>query len=245
MGIARPNLNALEMNEISGSITLGSLQKAADALECELRYVLVPKCSLSETVRKQALHRAQQKLSRVNQSQALEASAMVPASLSQAIADLAQELEVQRPTDLWNDWGDNWSAERGDSPRWPLRVVAQGNHKERVPIELGRVAMEFNREWNNIDDGGILPFIAKYHHKLVWVHPFNNGNGRWSRLACDVVVKRLAKMPSITWATDTLTVESDERSIYISALKAADEFNYDPLTNYLATLNPNHQHKPS
>ena len=103
MGIARPNLNALEKNEISGSITLASLQKAADTLECELRYVLVPKCSLSETVRKQALHRAQQKLSRVNQSQALEASAMEPASLSQAIADLAQELEVQRPTDLWND----------------------------------------------------------------------------------------------------------------------------------------------
>jgi predicted DNA-binding mobile mystery protein A len=103
MGIARPNLNKLEANEISGSITLSSLQKAARALECELKYVLVPVKSLSETVQVQALHRAQQKLSRVNQSQALEASAMESTNLSNAIADLARELEVQRSTDLWND----------------------------------------------------------------------------------------------------------------------------------------------
>ncbi|NNF17640.1 MAG: helix-turn-helix domain-containing protein, partial [Gammaproteobacteria bacterium] len=42
MGIPRPNLNQLEANEISGSITIASLQKAANALGCEFRYVLMP-----------------------------------------------------------------------------------------------------------------------------------------------------------------------------------------------------------
>jgi predicted DNA-binding mobile mystery protein A len=102
MGIARPSLNQLEANEISGSITINSLQNAAEALECELKYVLVPRQPLSDMVRKQVLHQAKLKLARINQSQALEASAMEPTSLSAAITDLAKELEVRRPTDLWN-----------------------------------------------------------------------------------------------------------------------------------------------
>ena len=103
MGIARPNLNQLAANEISGSITISSLQKAAEALGCELRYALVPKAALSEMVNDQALRRARQKIGRVNQSQALEASALESANLREAIADLAKELEVRRPADLWND----------------------------------------------------------------------------------------------------------------------------------------------
>lgn len=103
MGIARPNINQLETNEMSGSITMASLQKAAEALGCDLRYVLVPKASLKAMIDQQALRRAEQKLSRVNQSQALEASALDSANLQDAIADLAKELEVRRPTDLWND----------------------------------------------------------------------------------------------------------------------------------------------
>ena len=103
IGIARPSLNQLETNEISGSITVASLQNAANALDCDLQYVLVPRQPLSEMVREQAIKRAQQRLSRVNQSQALEASAIASENLSDAVADLAKELEVQRPTDLWND----------------------------------------------------------------------------------------------------------------------------------------------
>lgn len=103
MGIARPSLNRLEANEVSGSITIASLQNAADALGCELRYALVPKAGLTEMVNKQALRRARQKLGRVNQSQALEASALESEKFAEAIADLAKELEVRRPTDLWND----------------------------------------------------------------------------------------------------------------------------------------------
>ena len=103
MGIARPSLNRLEANEVSGSITIASLQNAADALGCELRYALIPKVPLTEMVNKQALRRARQKLGRVNQSQALEASALESENLVEAIADLAKELEVRRPTDLWND----------------------------------------------------------------------------------------------------------------------------------------------
>ena len=54
-------------------------------------------------VAEQALKRARDKLGRINQSQALEASAMESQSLSRAVTDLAKEIEVKRPADLWND----------------------------------------------------------------------------------------------------------------------------------------------
>jgi Fic-DOC domain mobile mystery protein B len=106
-----------------------------------------------------------------------------------------------------------------------------------VATELGRVAMEFAREWDDrVPD--LLAFIARYHHALVWVHPFNNGNGRWSRLACDAIVQRLLDEPPLVWATDTLNRDSEERNEYIAALRLADAGEIQPLLDYLHSLNP-------
>jgi predicted DNA-binding mobile mystery protein A len=103
MGISRQNLRQLEQNEASHAATLARVRRAADALDCDLQYVLVPRRSLAQLIKEQATRRAHQKLGRVNQSQALEAAALSAGSLSDAVADLATELEVLRPSDLWND----------------------------------------------------------------------------------------------------------------------------------------------
>ena len=103
IGITRPSLDELESNETRETITLASLRKVADALECDLQYILVPRKPLEKQVAEQALKKATSRLGRVNQSQALEASALEASSLSKAITDLAKELEVTRPSDLWND----------------------------------------------------------------------------------------------------------------------------------------------
>jgi Fic-DOC domain mobile mystery protein B len=112
----------------------------------------------------------------------------------------------------------------------------------KVPFELGRVAMDFRREWEggSVASGGFIPFVARYHHALVRVHPFNNGNGRWSRLATDVVVERLARASRLVWAANTLDTDSAERAKYIAALKEADAGNLQPLIEYIQALNPNH-----
>lgn len=103
IGIARQSLAQLEDNETKNTATLAGLQRAADALGCDLQYVLVPRQPLARMIADQALRRARQKLARVNQSQALEASAMATDAFSVAVTDLARELELQRPADLWND----------------------------------------------------------------------------------------------------------------------------------------------
>ena len=101
--VARQSVDALESNEQNNAITLASLRTVANALECDLQYVLVPRKPLEKLISEQALRKASKKLRRVNQSQALEASAIETKSLSQAISDLAKEIEIKRPMDLWND----------------------------------------------------------------------------------------------------------------------------------------------
>lgn len=103
MGITQQNAASLETDELNGSVTLARLMRAAEELGCELRYLLVPKQSLTDMVANQARRRAEQKLARVNQSQALEASAMSAVSLSYGVADLARELEMNRAADLWDE----------------------------------------------------------------------------------------------------------------------------------------------
>lgn len=68
-------------------------------------------------------------------------------------------------------------------------------------------------------------------HRLVSVHPFANGNGRWSRLVGDLmIVKQGGKR--FTWGCADLQVEGKDRDKYIQALKAADNHDYGTLIQF-------------
>ena len=141
-----------------------------------------------------------------------------------------RQLHSRMYNDVWS-WAGMLRSETGARPNI-------GVPPESVPQELGRVAKEYHGEWESRDNESLLPLIARYHHALVSVHPFDNGNGRWSRLACDALVEHVMKEPPIVWATDTLNRVSDERAAYIAALKNADKGNVGPLIDYLTELNP-------
>ena len=62
---------------------------------------------------------------------------------------------------------------------------------------------------------------VRFHHRLVWIHPFPNGNGRHARLMADLLIDRLG-LPPFSWGGMNLTVMSAVRKSYIDALRAAD-----------------------
>jgi Fic-DOC domain mobile mystery protein B len=66
---------------------------------------------------------------------------------------------------------------------------------------------------------------VRLHHRLVSVHPFPNGNGRWARLVADLEAVRLGTA-RFTWGRVNLQTAGEARRAYIDALKAAD--NHDP-----------------
>lgn len=73
MGVAQSTIVAMEQSEVDGKITLNSLQRAAEALDCELRYVLVPRQELQTKVEQQAALVAKKNISRVAHTMSLEA----------------------------------------------------------------------------------------------------------------------------------------------------------------------------
>lgn len=69
---------------------------------------------------------------------------------------------------------------------------------------------------------------VRFHHALVLVHPFANGNGRWSRLMADLLAVRLDR-PLFTWGRADLRVPGEIRKSYLDALHAADAHELEPL----------------
>jgi Fic-DOC domain mobile mystery protein B len=69
---------------------------------------------------------------------------------------------------------------------------------------------------------------VRFHHRLVSIHPFPNGNGRHARMMADLLVERLGK-PRFSWGSRSLVDANDTRQQYIVSLQAADVRDIAPL----------------
>jgi fido (protein-threonine AMPylation protein) len=67
--------------------------------------------------------------------------------------------------------------------------------------------------------------------RLVVVHPFPNGNGRWSRLAGDLLIVQQGGH-RFTWGRTSLQPVNEARLAYIDALRAADSHDIEPLVAF-------------
>ena len=72
---------------------------------------------------------------------------------------------------------------------------------------------------------------VRFHHKLVQIHPFPNGNGRVSRLMTDLVLQKL-NGKSLYWGNTDLVNVSEVRIKYIEALRKADSGDYADLIQF-------------
>ena len=69
---------------------------------------------------------------------------------------------------------------------------------------------------------------VRLHHRAVQIHPFENGNGRWSRMLANIWLKR--HNHAVTeWPEAAIGGESVERGRYLAAIRAADDGDEGPL----------------
>jgi predicted DNA-binding mobile mystery protein A len=92
----------MERAEAHGNITLRTLRRAAEAMECELVYALVPKVSLESTLRKQAVSAARHKLAPVDHTMRLEEQGLASEENSRQIAGLSETWMDAPPRWLWD-----------------------------------------------------------------------------------------------------------------------------------------------
>jgi Fic-DOC domain mobile mystery protein B len=69
---------------------------------------------------------------------------------------------------------------------------------------------------------------VQLHHKAVFIHPFLNGNGRWSRLLANIWLKQNGA-PEVQWPSD-VGERSPVRREYLEAIHKADDGDLKPLT---------------
>ena len=70
-------------------------------------------------------------------------------------------------------------------------------------------------------------FAARFHHRLVKIHPFANGNGRLSRLMADLILEKIFSTDPFSWGGAYLKYSNETKQKYLAALRLADKDNLD------------------
>lgn len=73
---------------------------------------------------------------------------------------------------------------------------------------------------------------VRFHHRLVQIHAFPNGNGRHARLMADALLINQG-CPKFSWGSTSLGIDSATRKKYIKALQSADTGDYNPLKAFV------------
>lgn len=74
---------------------------------------------------------------------------------------------------------------------------------------------------------------ARFHHRLVSIHLFANGNGRHARLMADILLENVLNKAPFTWGSANLIIAGLDRKKYIESLVAADRGDYKPLLDFV------------
>jgi predicted DNA-binding mobile mystery protein A len=103
LGVSQPRIVELEHSEVSGGVTLNTLQRAAEALGCRLVYALVPERPLADTMRERAETVAGRQLADVEHTMRLEDQAVTSRAVSKELRRQRIEELLRRPARLWDE----------------------------------------------------------------------------------------------------------------------------------------------
>lgn len=102
----------------------------------------------------------------------------------------------------------------------------------QVPVELRQLSSD-TAAW--IQYGFYPPdeIAARFHHRLVAIHLFANGNGRHARTITDLLLVQTLQRPRFSWGSGSLADAGNCRRRYIESLQAADRHDYLPLLEFV------------
>lgn len=108
----------------------------------------------------------------------------------------------------------------------------------RIVEEIGKLCQDI-QYWDKQKDNplSVLERTVRIHHRLVWIHPFRNGNGRHARMIADIYL-RSHNHPLPTWPSSVMSADGDVRSRYLTVLREADQGNLQPLLDYTTSYLP-------
>ncbi len=103
LGVSKQRVSALEKAEVDGSATINSLRKAAEALDCTLVYVILPRDSLDAIIEKQARKVAARQHAYATHTMSLEGQSPSEREQQEALDAAVAELVRTSPKELWDE----------------------------------------------------------------------------------------------------------------------------------------------
>jgi len=103
MGVSQPRAVTLEQAEARGAITLDSLERAAQALDCRLVYALVPRQPLDALVEERARRLAKKRLQATRHTMALESQGVDSSDEIDQLERLVRQLVDKAGSGLWQE----------------------------------------------------------------------------------------------------------------------------------------------
>lgn len=103
LNVSPPRVFALEKNETRGALTLDTIQRAAQALDCTFIYALVPNASLESMVSERIRVKVAERLARVDHTMKLEAQGLSDAEISAERDRIVNEMLKGNLRGLWNE----------------------------------------------------------------------------------------------------------------------------------------------
>ena len=103
----------------------------------------------------------------------------------------------------------------------------------QISVQL-RMLLDDARYWAEHETYPPLEAAARFHHRLVQIHCFANGNGRHARIMADEYLRQCFNHKPIDWASGyDLMKENKRRDEYIAALRAADAQVFSLILNFI------------
>ncbi len=99
---------------------------------------------------------------------------------------------------------------------------------EQISVSL-RNLLDDVRFWIEKETYSAKEIGLRFHHRLVQIHLFPNGNGRHARIITDNLLQKILNENPIDWGDSGLQDAGEHRSNYIAALRQADSGDYQPL----------------
>ena len=97
----------------------------------------------------------------------------------------------------------------------------------RIPMDVAQ-AIDDTKFWVANETYSPDEIAVRFSHRLVAIHPFPNGNGRFSRMVGDLFAQQLGQ-PRFSWGSANLVDPNETRKTYVAALRAADQHDFDAL----------------
>ena len=123
----------------------------------------------------------------------------------------------------------------GDTWKWAGKFRATAKN---IGIEAGQIGPELRKLCDDVlyqiahQSYSVDEMAARFHHRLTWINPFPNGNGRFARTMADLLLVQNGAQ-RFSWGEENLIAAGEIRHRYIEALHAADAKDYRPLLYFV------------